>query len=218
MNKQRCIVATTIADFLAIAHFITQQHAIVPCANYTVYSSNNQLLTTELLTQLHTVVPANYTIATTFNDSDVGTVFTTHTNLQWVQQYIKLSKVLIIGASNATITNAVVFAANTTPNVPQLANVLTTAVKTNVISLTKGNSDFEVMQTAHIIAPYIDGFRAENRECFSEIIKNEHSFKTCEEIINYYAQKVNSNFVILSHNNNLIIELLLNKSFHIMLY
>lgn len=217
MNIQRCIIANTVADFLAIAHFIKQQHGIAPSANYNLYSTSGTLVTTDLISQLDTIIPTNYSVITSFNDSATTTVFTTQHNLQWVQQHVKLCAVLIVASTNSIITSAVLFVPTTNSNISELANVLNAAIKINVIALAKGNSDFEVMQTVHTITPYLDAFRVQNRACFGEIIKNEHSFKTCEEIISYYSQKVNSNFVILSKTSNLNIELLLNKSLHVLI-
>ncbi|MBC7412985.1 MAG: hypothetical protein H7331_11105 [Bacteroidia bacterium] len=218
MNIQGCIVAGNEQELNSIAAFIVNEQYIIPCNSYTLYGIDFNI-TPQLLIALQTILPNINKVDCAYNTNQYAVIYATNTQLNWVQKN-STQFAFIINNNGLAITNGLLFDTNATPNNNAIAfeTVLKKELKIYVSGLAKGNSDLEVMQTAIQLRSYVHKFINEGRACFSEVIKNQHDDKTLTEIVNYYAQKTNSNLVLLQRSNKLMLELLFNKQYHILLY
>ena len=218
MNIQGCIVAGNEHELNAIVTFINKEQYIMPCNNYALFGIDFNI-TPQLLIAMQAILPNINKVDSAYNTSKNGVIYTTNTQLNWVQNNAT-QFAFIINNNMLAITNGLLFVANAIPNNKAVAfeTVLKKELKIYVSSLAKGNSDLEVMQTAIQLRYQVQAFNEEGRSCFSEVIKNQHNDKTLTEIANYYAQKINSNLVLLHRSNKLILELLFNNQVHLLLY
>jgi hypothetical protein len=218
MNTQGCIIAGNEHDFKAIATCIANAQYFVPCNSYNLYGIDFSI-TPQLLTALQTILPNINEVLSVFNTTEYNVVYATTAQLNWVQN-TTAPFAFILNTNGLAITNGLLFDANSTYTNEDITfeTILKKELKIVVSSVAKGNSDLEVMQTAIHLRPYLRTFNDEGRACFSEVIKNEYGDKTITEIVNYYAQKINSNLVLLHRSNKLELELLFNKQLHVLLY
>lgn len=218
MNTQGCIIAGNEYDFKAIVTFIANAQHLVPCNSYNLYGINFTI-TPQLLITTQTILPNINEVLSAFNNTEYNVVYAPTAQLNWVQNNAT-PFAFVLNTNGLAITNGLLFDANSTYTNEDITfeTILKKELKIVVSSVAKGNSDLEVMQTAIHLRPYVRAFNDEGRACFSEVIKNEYGDKTTTEIVNYYAQKINSNLVLLHRSNKLELELLFNKQLHLLLY
>ncbi len=218
MNIQGCIIAGNEREFKAIATFIANEQYITPCSSYHLYGVGFSILP-ELTVLLQAILPSVSNVLDVFNDTQHNVVYTTVAQLNWVQNN-STQFAFVLNTNALAITNGLLFNANYILNNTAVAfeTIVKKELKIYVSSVAKGSSDLEVMQTAIHLRPYLRAFNEEQRMCFCEVIKNEYGDKTTTEIVNYYAQKINSNLVLLHRSNKLELELLFNKQLHLLLY
>ena len=218
MNIQGCIIAGNEREFKAIATFIANEQYITPCSSYHLYGVGFSILP-ELTVLLQAILPSVSNVLDVFNDTQHNVVYTTVAQLNWVQNN-STQFAFVLNTNALAITNGLLFNANYILNNTAVAfeKIVKKELKIYVSSVAKGSSDLEVMQTAIHLRPYLRAFNEEQRMCFCEVIKNEYGDKTTTEIVNYYAQKINSNLVLLHRSNKLELELLFNKQLHLLLY